>query len=59
MNMFDELKAWADKWGVPYIETLADENWAVNTLKFDSITYYPAEFHYDPKTRDYDWYGGE
>ena len=60
MNMFDELKAWADKWGVPYVvETLADENCAVNILKFDSITYNPAEFHYGPKTGVYIWYGGD
>ena len=59
MNMFDELKAWADKWGVPYIERSANENQSVNTLTFDSATYYPATFDYDPKTGDYNWYGGD
>ena len=57
--MFDELKAWADKWGIPYVERPANEKWVENVLIFDSITYYPAEFHYDPKSGNYDWYGGD
>ena len=59
MNMYEELKAWADKWGVKYTERLADEFWAYNKLIFESITELPAEFNYDPKTKDFDWYGGD
>lgn len=58
-NMYDELKAWADKWGVPYREKLANETWAVHQLYFDSITYIDATFCYNPETGDYDWYGGD
>lgn len=59
MNMYEELKAWADKWGIPYTETLADDRRAVNCLKFDSATDIPAEFQYNPNTGDYAWYGGD
>jgi hypothetical protein len=59
MNMYEELKAWADKWGIPYTETLADDKRAVNSLKFDSATYFPAELQYNPNTGDYAWYGGD
>ena len=57
--MYEELKAWADKWGIPYTEILAN-NWrAFNSLKFDSVTDLPAEFHYNSNTGDYNWYGGD
>jgi hypothetical protein len=59
MNMYEELKAWADKWGIPYTETLADDKRAVNTLVFDSVTDLPAEFHYNPNTGEYNWFGGD
>jgi hypothetical protein len=59
MNMFDELKAWADKWGVKYEEKLADEQWVCHRLYFDSETYYPAEFQYNPETGTFSWYGGD
>ena len=59
MNMYEELKAWADKWGIPYTEILANDKRAVNTLKFDSMTDFPAEFQYTPDTGDYAWFGGD
>lgn len=59
MNMYEELKAWADKWGIPYTEALANDKRAVNTLKFDSMTDFPAEFQYIPDTGDYAWFGGD
>lgn len=59
MNMYDELKAWADKWGVKYTETLADENWVCHKLCFESETYYPAEFQYNPETGALSIYGGD
>ena len=58
-NMYDELKAWADKWGVNYTEQLADDKWVCHRLYFDSETYYPAEFQYNPETNNYSWYGGD
>lgn len=58
-NMYDELKAWADKWGVNYKEQLVDDKWMVSQIYFESITYYDATFSYNPKTGDYNWYGGD
>ncbi len=59
MNMYEELKAWADKWGVKYTEELANEKWCCHRLCFESETYYPAELQYNPKTGDFSWYGGD
>lgn len=59
MNMYEELKAWADKWGVSYVEKLANGEWGCHRLSFDSETYSPAEFLYNPKTGDFSWYGGD
>ena len=59
MNMYEELKAWADKWGVKYKEKPADEHWVCHRLCFESETYYPAELQYNPKTGDFSWYGGD
>ena len=58
-NMYDELKAWADKWGINYTEQLADDKWQVNQLYFDSVTYSDATFSYNPITNRYNWYGGD
>lgn len=59
MNMYEELKAWADKWGVKYTEYLANEKWVFNMLYFDSIDYQEPAFEYDSKTGEYRWRGGE
>lgn len=59
LTMYEELKAWADKWGVNYTEQLANETWAVHQLHFNSITYVDATFSYNPKTGNYVWYGGD
>lgn len=59
MNMYEELKAWADKWGIPYVEILANDKIGVNSLKFDSDTDLPAEFRYNINTGDYAWFGGD
>jgi hypothetical protein len=56
MNMFDELKAWADKWGVPYQIAGDDKH---KEISFDSITYYDATLSYNANTGDYTWYGGD
>ena len=59
MNMYEELKSWADKWGVNYTEKLANKEWVCHRLYFDSETYYPAEFQYNPATGNFSWYGGD
>ena len=59
MNMYEELKAWADKWGVKYTEYPASEKYPFNCLYFDSMDYQEPSLEYDPKTGEYRWRGGE
>ena len=59
MNMYEELKVWADKWGVKYTEYLASGKYSFNCLYFDSMDYQEPSFEYDPKTDEYRWRGGE
>ncbi len=59
MNMYDELKAWADKWGIKYTEFQANEHWALNMIYFTCNDYQEPAFVYDPKTGHHTWYGGE
>lgn len=59
MDMYEELKAWADKWGVKYTEYPASEKWMFKSLYFESIDYQEPAFEYDPKTGEYRWRGGE
>lgn len=56
MDMFDELKAWADKWKVSY-DIAEGDGW--KEIYFDSITYYDASMLYNTSTGDYTWYGGD
>ena len=56
MNMYEELKAWAEKWNVPH-QIVEDDNCVA--ISFDSITYYDATLNYNKKTGDYTWYGGD
>ena len=56
MDMFDELKAWADKWKVPY-KVAEHDGW--KEISFDSITYDDATMSYNSTTGDYTWYGGD
>ena len=56
MDMFDELKAWADKWKVPY---KAGEHDGWKEISFDSITYDDATMCYNSITGEYTWYGGD
>jgi len=55
-NMFDELKAWAEKWNVPH-KVQEDDDWGA--IYFESVTYYDATLDYHKKTGDYTWYGGD
>ena len=56
MNMFEELKAWADRWGLSY-EVREDEELA--KIYFEGITYSDPFFSYNKNTGDYLWYGGD
>ena len=55
-NMFDELKAWAEKWKVSY-EIEEHDDW--KEISFTSITYYDATLSYNISTGEYTWYGGD
>ena len=56
MEKFEELKAWADKWDIPY-EISEYEDCLY--IAFDSITWCDAMFSCNKKTGDYVWYGGD
>ena len=56
MDMFDELKAWADKWKISYEIVESD---GLKEISFNSITYYDATLSYNTSTGDYTWYGGD
>ena len=56
-NMFNELKAWAEKWNIPHKIYRNDED--IEEISFDSITYYDATLSYNKKTGDFTWYGGD
>ena len=59
MNMFEELKAWADRWGVKYEEKPASEMFPEAEIIFESGSYYWPSFIYHPEHKTYRWYGGE
>lgn len=59
MNKYEELKAWADKWGIAYTEHFADDKNPVNQLYFESITWNDPVFSYNPETDQHIWYGGD
>lgn len=56
MNVFEELKAWADKWNVKY--TTRNCGTAVY-IEFDAQTYGIPQFSYNKETGDFLWYGGD
>lgn len=56
MNMFDELKAWADKWNIQY--TIRDYG-SIVYIEFDTQTYGIPQFSYNRETGSYLWYGGD
>lgn len=56
MNMFEELKAWAEKWNVTHTIT---ENSKCIEIMFDSATYSNPMLSYNKETGNYTWYGGE
>ena len=58
MNMYEELKAWADKWGVKY-ECVENADNHCCDISFDGPTYDQATFSYNTETKDYTWFGGD
>lgn len=56
MDMFEELKAWADKWNVQYC---VSENESCSDIYFVSQTYFNPVFSYNKETGDFAWYGGD
>ena len=56
MNMFEELKAWADKWNVQYI---IREYGQMVYIEFEAQTYGIPQFSYNKETGDFLWYGGD
>ena len=61
MDMYEELKVWADKWGLNYTESVfADEKW----INFDGTIFTDAtygegkvSFEYHIKTGRFKWSG--
>ena len=58
MNMFEELKAWADKWNIPYTISEYSIPDCID-IDFDSQTSVEPTFSYNKRTGDYAWYGGD
>jgi hypothetical protein len=56
MNMFEELKAWADKWNVSY--TMKEDEDKIN-IYFESASWSDATFSYYKDTGLFIWYGGD
>ena len=58
MNMFEELRAWADKHNVQYCIKKFGH---VLDIEFDSQgqTSVDATFSYNTETGDFTWYGGD
>ena len=54
--MFEELKAWAEKWNIPH-EIVERDGW--KEISFDSITCYDATLSVNTKTGEFTWYGGD
>jgi hypothetical protein len=54
--IFEELKAWADKWNVKY---RIHESETCIYIFFDSISHEDPTFSYNKKTGNYTWYGGD
>ena len=56
MDVFEELKAWADKHNVKYTTR---EYYPVVYIEFDAQTYGIPQFSYNKETGDFAWYGGD
>lgn len=56
MNMFEELRVWADKHNVQYCIRKFGH---VLYIEFDGQTSVNATFSYNTETGDFTWYGGD
>ena len=59
MNMFEELKAWADKWGVKYQVYEPCEQSPYQVITFDCCDNSEPLFAYNPTNGWGFWQGGE
>lgn len=58
-TMFDELKAWAEKWGIKYKLSDPTEKWPYQGISFDCCDYQEPTFQYNPTDGWNFWQGGE
>lgn len=56
MDMFEELRAWAEKWNIPHAITEDEE---CIRIGFDSVTYEDPMFSYNKTADSFAWYGGD
>lgn len=56
MNMYEELKAWAEKWGIDHIVC---ERGNLVDIEFSGPCWYNATFSYNKERNSYIWYGGD
>ena len=56
MEKLNELKAWANKWGIPYRE---EENENFVEIYFVGQSYTDAMFSVNKETGSCAWYGGD
>lgn len=54
--MFEELKAWAEKWDISH--TITEDNDCIR-ISFDSDTWEDPMFSYHKPTGSHAWYGGD
>ena len=59
MDMFEELKAWADKWGIQYEAFEPTGKWPFKSIVFSCGDYQEPAFHYNPNDGHRYWTGGE
>lgn len=54
MNKYEELKKWADKWKIIYVEQ-ADDRTPVKQLYFEGVTWNTPVFSYNSETDQHIW----
>ena len=59
MDMFEELKAWADKWGIKYEVSEPTDKWVFKSIVFNCLDYQEPTFNYNPSDGHHYWTGGE
>lgn len=59
LTMFDELKAWAEKWNIKHKLSDPTEKWPYQSISFDCCDYQEPTFQYNPTDSSNFWQGGE